>query len=81
MGTLITIWLVLMGLYYFCIISLRIALKLPVIVAFIVCLPAMPVIVAYRNRIEHPILAKGIYCMYGTLCALLFLIYLLDKYC
>ena len=81
MGTLITIWLVLMGLYYLCIVCFHIALKLPVIVAFIVCLPAMPFIVAYRNRKEHPIQAKFIYWLQGVLYALFFLGYFLDKYC
>lgn len=71
MGTLITIWLVLMGLYYLCIVGFHIALKLPVIVAFIICLPAMPFIVAYRNRKEHPIQAQIIYWGYPVFYALI----------
>ena len=78
MGTLITIWLVLMGLYYFCIIGLRIALKLPIIAAFIICLPVMPFIVAYRFRKEHPAQAKGLYWLWGITYALFTLIYFLD---
>ena len=61
MGTLITIWLVLMGLYYLCIIGFHLALKLPIIVAYVVCLPAMPFIVAYRIRKEHPFQAHFIF--------------------
>ena len=81
MGTLITIWLVLMGLYYFCIIGLRIALKLPIILAFIICFPAMPFIVAYRNRKEHPAQAKGLYWLGAITYLLLIAVCLLDKYC
>lgn len=68
-GTMITIWLALMGCYYLCVVLLRLALKLPAAVVFVVCLPAMPFVVAYRNREEHPIQAKTIYCLWGVLYA------------
>lgn len=68
-GTMITIWLALMGCYYLCVVLLRLALKLPAAVVFVVCLPAMPFIVAYRNRQQHPIQAKTIYCLWGVLYA------------
>ena len=74
MGTLITIWLVLMGLYYLCIVGFHIALKLPVIAAFIICLPAIPFIVAYRNRKEHPIQAQIIYWGYPVFYVLIIFI-------
>ena len=57
--TLITIWLVVMGIYYLCVAMLQLAIKLPAIVIFVLTLPAMPFIVAYRNRVEHPIQANG----------------------
>lgn len=69
MGTLITIWLALMGIYYLCVATLRLAVKLPAVVTFVVCLPAMPFIVAYRNRAGHPIQAKAICWGWGALYA------------
>lgn len=69
-GTMITIWLALMGVYYLCVAGMRLALKLPAAVVFIVCLPAMPFIVAYRNREEHPIQAKAIYWLWSILFAI-----------
>ncbi|MCC8170955.1 MAG: hypothetical protein LIP00_04035 [Parabacteroides sp.] len=66
MGTLITLWLVVAGGYYLCIAGLRLAWKLPAIAVFIVCLPAMPFVVAYRNRKEHPVQAKIIYWGWGA---------------
>lgn len=77
-GTMITIWLALMGFYYLCVAGMRLALKLPAAVVFIVCLPAMPFIVAYRNREEHPTQAKAIYWMGGILYALLAMILVID---
>ena len=41
-------------------------------------LPAMPFIVAYRNRVEHPIQAKVLCWMYGVLIALITLIIIVD---
>ena len=70
MELLITIWLALMGIYFLCVAGMRLALMLPAVVIFIICLPAMPFIVAYRNRKEHPIQAKAIYWMYSIGCAL-----------
>lgn len=69
MGTLITIWFVVTGIYYLCVAMLRFAVKLPAIIAIIITLPAMPFIVAYRNRAEHPIQAKVIYWGWGTIYA------------
>lgn len=71
MGTLITIWFILTGIYYLCVAVLRIAFKLPMAVAFILALPAMPFIVAYRNRKEHPIQAKTIYWGWGLIYTML----------
>lgn len=67
MGTLVTIWFMLTGVYYLCVAITRMAFKLPMIVAFILALPAMPFIVAYRNREEHPIQAKTIYWGWGLI--------------
>ena len=78
MGTLITIWFAVMGIYYLCVATLRLAVKLPAVVLFIILLPAMPFIVAYRNRVEHPILAKGIYWMGSILYAILCIIAIVD---
>lgn len=78
MGTLITIWLVAMGIYYLCVATMRLAIKLPAIVIFVLTLPAMPFIVAYRNRVEHPIQAKVLCWMYGVLIALITLIIIVD---
>lgn len=69
MGTLITIWLALMGIYYLCVATLRLAVKLPAAVVTIVTLPAMPFIVAYRDRAEHPNRAKAICWLWGVLYA------------
>lgn len=77
-GTILTIWFVLMGIYYLCAILLHLAVKLPAIIAFVVCLPAMPFIVARRNRKEHPVQAKALCWMTGILYALLALILLVD---
>lgn len=77
-GTMITIWLALMGCYYLCVVLLRLALKLPAAVVFVVCLPAMPFVVAFRNREEHPIQAKAIYWMGGILYVLIALIVIVD---
>lgn len=60
MSMFITIWLSLTGIYYLCAAVLRIAVRLPMTAVFILALPAMPFIVAYRNRKEHPIQAKTI---------------------
>lgn len=57
--TLITIWLVVMGIYYLCVAMLQLAIKLPAAVIFVLTLPAMPFTVAYRNRVEHPIQARS----------------------
>lgn len=76
--TLITIWLVVTGIYYLCVGLMRLAIKLPAIVVFIILLPVMPFIVAYRNRVEHPILAKGIYWMGSILYVLLGIIAIVD---
>lgn len=70
MGTLLTVWLIVTGCYYLCVVALRVALKLPAVVAYILCLPAMPFIVAYRNREEHPFQAQVIYWGYPVLYAL-----------
>lgn len=78
MGTIISIWFTLMGCYYLCVAVLRLAVKLPAAVLFVVCLPAMPFIVAYRNRQQHPIQAKAIYWMWGILYVLLALIMIID---
>ena len=78
MGTLITIWFVVMGIYFLGGAMLRLAIKLPSVVLFIILLPVMPFIVAYRNRAEHPILAKGIYWMGGILYVLLGIIAIVD---
>lgn len=77
-GILITIWFVLTGIYYLLVAGMRIAVTLPAAVLFVVCLPAMPFIVAYRNRREHPTLAKAIYWIYGILYALIALILIID---
>ena len=78
MGMLITIWFAVTGIYYLCVATLRLIVKLPAIVIFIILLPAMPFIVAYRNRIEHPIQAKTIYWMGGMLYVLLGIIIMVD---
>ena len=78
MGTLITIWFVVMGIYYLGVATVRLAIKLPAVVIFVLTLPAMPFIVAYRNRVEHPILAKGIYWMGSILYVLLGIIAIVD---
>ena len=67
MGTLITIWLAVMGIYYLCVATLRLAVKLPAAVVTLVTLPAMPFIVAYRNRAEHPNQAKAICWLWSAL--------------
>lgn len=69
MGTLITIWLAVMGIYYLCVATLRLAVKLPAAVVVIVTLPAMPFIVAYRDRVEHPNRAKTICWLWSVLYA------------
>lgn len=70
MGTLITIWLALMGIYYLCVAALRLAVKLPAAVVTLVTLPAMPFLVAYRNRAEHPNRAKAICWLWSVLYAM-----------
>lgn len=76
-GTMITIWLLLMGIYYLCVAGFRIVVSLPKIVSFVLLLPAMPFVVAYRNRKERPGQAKAIYILWGLLYALTFLVILL----
>lgn len=78
MGTLLTVWLVVTGFYYLCTGAVRVAFKLPAAVVFMVCLPAMPFIVAYRNRKKHPFQAKVIYWGYPLLYALIILACCLD---
>lgn len=80
MGTIVAIWLILVGGYYLCVAAFRLAIKLPVLVFYAVCLPAMPFIVAYRNRAEHPTMAKIIYIGWGLIYALITMICLLDRY-
>ena len=78
MGTLITIWFAVMGIYYLCVATVRLAIKLPAAVIFVLTLPAMPFIVAYRNRVEHPIQAKAICWMYGITYVILGIIAMVD---
>ena len=78
MGTLITIWFAVMGIYYLCVATVRLAVKLPAAVIFVLTLPAMPFIVAHRNRAEHPIQAKAICWIWGTLYAILCIIAIVD---
>lgn len=68
-GTIITIWFVVMGCYYLCVAGMRLAFKLPAAVAFVVCLPAMPFIVAWRNRQQHPVQTKIICILWGLVYA------------
>lgn len=68
---MIMLWFVVMGCYYLCVAGLRLALKLPAAVAFVVCLPAMPFIVAWRNRQQHPVQTKILYWLWGILYAIL----------
>ncbi|WP_418450188.1 hypothetical protein [Alistipes sp.] len=70
-GTIIMIWFVVMGCYYLCVALLRLAIKLPAAAVFVVCLPAMPFIVAYRNRQQHPIQTKILCWLWGVLYAVL----------
>lgn len=67
MGTLLTIWFAVIGIYCLCVATLRLALKLPAIAIFIILLPVWPFIVAYRNRAEHPIQSKAICWMWSIL--------------
>lgn len=67
-----------MGIYYLLVAGMRLALKLPAAVIFVVCLPAMPFIVAYRNRQQNPIQAKAIYWIGGILYVLIALILIVD---
>ena len=76
--TLITIWLAVMGIYYLCVAMLQLAIKLPAAVIFVLTLPAMPFIVAYRNRAEHPIQAKVLCWMYGITYVILGIIAIVD---
>ena len=78
MGTLITIWLAVMGIYYLCVATLRLALKLPAIAIFIILLPVWPLTVAYRNRVEHPIQSKAICWMWSILFVLWGIIIMAD---
>lgn len=78
MGTLLTIWFVVMGIYYLCAAALRLAVRLPAIVIFLTLLPVWPLVVAYRNRKEHPVQAKAICWMWGILYVLLGIIVMAD---
>lgn len=60
-----------MGIYYLCVVALRLAVKLPAAVAFVVCLPAMPFIAALRNKSDSPNQAKAICLIWGILYAAL----------
>lgn len=79
MGTILSIWLLVVGVYYLCTALFHLALKIPAIVIFVVCLPAMPFIVAYRNRQEHPLQARFICWGWAIVYALLILICYLDR--
>lgn len=81
MGTVITIWLVLGAIYYISLLLFRGMLLLPKAVFYIVCLPVMPFIVAYRNRKEQPKAAKAIYVLWGSLCSIMVFSYILNAYC
>lgn len=69
MGTILSIWLLVMGVYYLCMVLFRLVLKIPAIAIILVCLPIMPFIVAYRNREEHPVQARFIYWSWGIIYA------------
>ena len=66
-----------MGAYYVCVAGLRLAVKLPAAAVFVLCLPAMPFVVAYRNRSQHPGQARAIFWLGGAFYALLLLVVLL----
>ncbi len=70
-GTLITCWFILVGCYLLFMAGLRLAWKLPAAIAFVVCLPALPFVVAWRNRRQHPVQSKILYCLWGILYAIL----------
>ncbi len=78
LGTLIIIWFAVMGIYYLCVGVFRLSIALPAIALFIILLPVMPFIVAYRNRVEHPIQAKVICWMWGITYVLLGIIAIVD---
>lgn len=78
MGAVIMLWFAVMGIYYLCVVVLRLALKLPAAVVFVLTLPAMPFIAAYRNRTEHPVRAKAICWMWGMLYVLWGIIIMAD---
>lgn len=58
-----------MGIYYLCVGLLRLAVKLPAAVAFVVTLPAMPFIVAWRTRSDSPMQAIAICWLWAVVYA------------
>ncbi|MEG2758834.1 MAG: hypothetical protein RR908_03045 [Rikenellaceae bacterium] len=81
MGTLITIWLVVMLIYYISMSLFRSLILLPKAIYYIVCLPAMPFIVAYRNKEEQPKAAKAIYWLWGSLLSIIIVWAIVDICC
>ncbi len=70
LSIIVTVWLACMGLYYGGVFLFRSALYVPAAVAFVVCLPAMPFIVAWRTRHETPGKTKALYIIWGVFYAL-----------
>lgn len=67
MGTLLTLWFIGSGIWYLCTAILHLLCKLPAAAVFLLALPAMPFVVAHRNRTEHPVQAKIIRICWGLL--------------
>lgn len=76
-----TIWLVAMGIYYLGAVCLCLVKKLPAAVAFVVFLPAIPFIVAWRSRNEHPVMAKMIVWGWAIFYVLVLLTWLIESHC
>lgn len=81
LNIILTAWMISTAIYYLCAIVMHIAIKLPVFIAKIIILPAMPFIAAYRNREKHPVQAKVVCWMWGILYALAITICLIDALC
>lgn len=72
MAAWLILWFAVMGVYYLCAATLHIAVRLPRAVVFVVCLPAMPFIVAWRSRREHPVQSRVVFVVWSLLYAIFF---------
>ena len=76
---LIAIWVIIAAVFYVLKAARVVVPYIPKVLAVLICLPAMPFAVAYKNRERHPWQARFIFIGWSLLYALLvFILYMVS---